>query len=42
MASALSSSLATWHAFERAVDRWVSMGALALAFVAALAYLVLV
>lgn len=41
MASALPSSLATWHALEQAVDRWVSIGALALATVAALAYLVL-
>lgn len=42
MASAPTSSLAAWHALERAVDRWASLGALALAFVAAFAYLVLV
>lgn len=39
--ASLSTSLATWNALERAVDRWASMGALALAFCAVLAYLIL-
>lgn len=38
MASAFLVSLSTWNALERAVDRWASLGALALAAAAVLLF----
>lgn len=41
MASPVFASLSTWNALERAVDRWASFGALAVAALAAVLFSVL-